>query len=450
MKKKSIARYLMNLLIISEILIAVIVIFVIRLYVLKAIDLEVRSYLTREITNFTSNMKKMQYGAEVDFGNINQENSDTYICVFDKDGNLLWGSYPKGFVPDSKIHYAPCEVELEEGTFCYFDRESKYTRDKDDYIRAMVKKSKLSKKYIRIQLLYYGGTALLLFIFSMIEFLIFRKMVRSLNEMKNTVETITGSNRFNLSGRMTNDGPFLELDILAQANNRMLDRMEEMFSQQEQFTADVAHELKTPISVIKAECQYVSNKDTSLEEMKGTIEVIARQAEKMNEMLVTLLELSRLDQEDFLFEEETVELAEIVQSVCEMEQENLGEEDRIICTELKSVITRGDVYLVTIAVGNLVSNAVKFSGEHGKIYVRTGENEDMVFVTVRDEGIGMTQEVKDNIFKRFYKGDYSRRSKGYGLGMPLTMKIAQKHGGTVEVKSTPGIGSEFCLLLQKK
>ncbi len=100
-----------------------------------------------------------------------------------------------------------------------------------------------------------------------------------------------------------------------------------------------------------------------------------------------------------------------------------------------------------IAVQNLLTNALKYSPAGSVIEVATGTTQEMVFVSVRDYGEGIREEDMEHIFKRFYKADKSRNSEGFGLGLPLTMKIAQKHGGTVTVDSVLGEGSAFMLLL---
>ena len=107
----------------------------------------------------------------------------------------------------------------------------------------------------------------------------------------------------------------------------------------------------------------------------------------------------------------------------------------------------GDIGLIMIAIQNLAGNAVKYGSEGYAVEIETGVQDGMVFVSVKDYGPGIAKEDMPHIFKRFYKTDKSRNSQGFGLGLPLTMKIAQKHGGTVYAESSPGQGSRFTLLL---
>lgn len=249
-----------------------------------------------------------------------------------------------------------------------------------------------------------------------------------------------------MSRRMEYAGRFYELDVLAQANNRMLDRLEETFRQQEQFTSDVAHELRTPIAVMAAQCQYVREKSVRKEEVWEAFEVIERQSSKVNEIISRLLELSRLDYDRRQIQKEDVDLPEIVQSVCEDLQLKSGDSLQFQFFLADAHII-GDINLIAIAVQNLLTNAVKYCPAESMIEVETGIRDHDAFVKVKDYGPGICEEDMGHIFKRFYKADKSRNSEGFGLGLPLTMKIAQKHGGTVLAESREGEGCTFTLLL---
>ena len=249
-----------------------------------------------------------------------------------------------------------------------------------------------------------------------------------------------------MSSRMEYDGRFYELAVLTQANNRMLDRLEETFHQQEQFTSDVAHELRTPVAVMTAQCQYAHGKKVSQEEYREAFEVIERQSLKIGEIISRLLELSRLDYDRRQIEKEDVDLPELVESVCEDLQQKY-EDSLQLRLQLAPVHAVGDISLVMIAIQNLITNAVRYSKAATPIEVETGIRGEMAFVSVKDYGAGISEEDLPHIFKRFYKADKSRNSRGYGLGLPLTMKIAQKHGGTVLAESKQGEGSTFTLVL---
>ena len=148
-------------------------------------------------------------------------------------------------------------------------------------------------------------------------------------------------------------------------------------------------------------------------------------------------------------QDEMLDLTEIVQSICEEQQEK-AQDTVCIRLNLKDAVSTGDISLIAIVIQNLVENAVKFSRPQGEVEVETGEAENEVFVKVTDHGIGILPENMQKIFRRFYKCDKSRNAEGFGLGLALSMKIVEKHEGRLGVESTYGSGSVFTLYLPKR
>ena len=254
----------------------------------------------------------------------------------------------------------------------------------------------------------------------------------------------------NLSQRMEYTGNLSELELLVETENKMLEKMEYIFWQQERFSSDVAHDLRTPIAVIRAQCEYALEKPKKVEEWKETIEVIHRQSRKISDMIWQLLELSRLEHKDYKLEKENISLVEMIESICEDLEEQMTTDKLVsVIRNLESVFVEGDICLVSIAIQNLLQNAYKFSKASDCIEVEAREDGDNICIIVSDHGKGMTETEQRNIFKRFYKADESRNSKGYGLGLALTQKIMEVHGGTIEVESQVDVGSKFTLLFPK-
>lgn len=372
---------------------------------------------------------------------------DIHFLVLDAAGKVVYGEYPKGCPQDIPLSLKKMHQVTADGEEFYI-RDMRKHSDGSFYIclRAVVRKSDAYSRYQTLEYLAYVSILVVFCIAILCGILLARHISSSLKAMCRSAEMI-GQNR-NMSSRMEYHGIFYELTVLTQANNRMLDRLEETFRQQEQFTSDVAHELRTPVAVMTAQCQYAHGKSVSQEEYQEAFEVIERQSLKVGEIISRLLELSRLDYDRRQIQKEDVDLPELVESVCEDLQQKY--EDRLrLHLRLAQSHTVGDISLVMIAIQNLLTNAVRYSGDGSLIEVETGMREDMAFVSVKDHGEGISEEDLPHIFKRFYKADKSRNSRGFGLGLPLTMKIAQKHGGTVLAESTQGEGSTFTLLLPK-
>lgn len=420
-----------------------------------AVEYEIKQNLNREMYK---NLKQVRID---EAGQIEYKEEfvweDEEICflIVDESAAVLDGRYPQDCPQDIAVGIMRFQ-QASGGRETFYMRDMRINKkepahdtrtDKGEtvyYMRGIIRKSAV---YSRYQALEYAACLSILIVSGIAVFggiMFSRRISNSLKEMCRTAEEI-GQN-MNMSKRMEYSGQFYEVAVLAQANNRMLDRLEETFRQQEQFTSDVAHELRTPIAVMAAQCEYAGGKSASREDYQEAFEVIERQSHKVSAVIARLLELSRLDYDRREIQKEDVDLPEIVQAVCEDLQQKSGDTLQI-CQKLEEAHAVGDISLVTIAVQNLLTNAVKYSAAGSSIRAATGTNGDMVFVSVKDSGIGISKEDMAHIFKRFYKADKSRNSEGFGLGLPLTMKIAQKHGGTVTAESRLGEGSTFTLLL---
>ena len=415
----------------------------------EAVEYDIRQNLEREVY---SNLKEISIDEngqiQYDDGFV-QKNGDIHYLILDGKGSVILGEYPKGCPQDLKPMLKRLQQVSEKGEVFYIRdmrKQAEKSKHKNDriYLRAIVCKSDAYSRYQTLEYLAYLSILAVSCAAIAGGIMFSRRISSSLKKMCQMAESV-GQN-MNMSGRMEYQGRFYELTVLAQANNRMLDRLEETFRQQEQFTSDVAHELRTPVAVMTAQCQYARGKTVSREEYQEAFEVIERQSLKAGAIISRLLDLSRLDYDRVEIQKEEIDLPEIVESVCEDLQQKSNDSLKIKLT-LAEARTMGDIGLIMIAIQNLAGNAVKYGSEGYAVEIETGVQDGMVFVSVKDYGPGIAKEDMPHIFKRFYKTDKSRNSQGFGLGLPLTMKIAQKHGGTVYAESSPGQGSRFTLLL---
>lgn len=448
MKNRSVMTYIMTIWFISEIIMFSIMTLFVHLYITQSVELDIRSSLSRQVTSLSDNIISNNGVLSVDESKIEKKYPDMYIVIIDDKGNVIWGSAPDGVRIDTNRSIAPAKVMAGKVSYYYIDRDIKYTMSANGFVRAYVSENDVLRNYIPIRVISFGGATVIFAVLTMAMLYALKRFRHSIKTMETSVAKIGTSQ---LSDKhMEESGHYKEINSLIKANNRMLDRMNEIFSQQEQFSSDVAHELKTPISVIKAQSQYVLNNMELSAEEKKSFEVILKQAQKMQELVITLLMLSRLESGDKEDMQEFIDLMEIVSAVCEAEQYKLPDcKIRFKVTNISTSETSGNINLVTIAITNLISNAVKFSRDDAVIEVETGEIDGFVFVKVKDNGIGMTEDEKKKVFTRLFKYDSSRNSNGYGLGMPIALKIAKKHGGTIKVESELGKGSCFTLYLSK-
>lgn len=440
--------YIMTIWFISEIIMFSIMTLFVHLYITQSVELDIRSSLSRQITSLSDNIVSNNGTLSIEESKIEKKYPDMYIVIINSKGNVIWGSAPDGVRIDTKRSFAPAKVMAGKVSYYYIDRDIKYTMADNRFVRAYVSENDVLSNYIPIRVISFGGAAAVFAALTMAMLYALKRFKHSVKTMETSVAKI-GTLQL-LDKHMEESGHYKEINSLIKANNRMLDRMNEIFAQQEQFSSDVAHELRTPIAVIKAQSQYVLNNMELSAEEKKSFEVILNQAQKMQYLVITLLTLSRLESGDKEDMHEFIDLMEIVSAVCEAEQYKLPDcKIRFKITNTSTSETLGNINLVTIAVTNLISNAVKFSCDDAVIEVETGEKSGFVFVKVKDNGIGMTEDEKKKVFTRLFKSDSSRNSSGYGLGMPIALKIAKKHGGTIKVESKLGKGSCFTLYLSK-
>lgn len=244
-----------------------------------------------------------------------------------------------------------------------------------------------------------------------------------------------------------------EISELANTFDKMLDKLEQTFEREKQFTSDASHELRTPVAVIISECEYMSECAKTSEEFIESAETIKRQADKMSKLISELLMISRMDQNTFLMNFEELDVSELLNFVCD-EQEELNPERKPLVREITNNITAAiDCNSMTRLFINLISNAYKYTGADGNIQVSLTKDDANVRFSVKDNGIGIAKEEQPKIWTRFYQVDSARTSTetgSAGLGLSMVKWIAESHNGKITVESELGQGSEFVVSFPQK
>ncbi len=246
-----------------------------------------------------------------------------------------------------------------------------------------------------------------------------------------------------------------ELGELATTFDDMLDRLERAFERQRQFTADASHELRTPLSIVNTEVERVLQRPHTSAEYIQTMEIIHQENQRMTRLVNSLLTLARVDQGQTLLKCEPLDLSEIVvdaveRLACLAEQSKI----EIYLSNLDELFVRGDRLYLTQLCTNLLENAIKFSAGIGKrVTVSLDRQQDQARIQIIDGGPGIAAEHLPYLFDRFYRVDQSRTYNqltdttispiGSGLGLSIALWIAQEHGGSIGVQSSPGKGSVF-------
>ena len=233
-----------------------------------------------------------------------------------------------------------------------------------------------------------------------------------------------------------------ELHQLADVLDNMINRLDQAFKLEQQFTSDASHELRTPMSVIMAQCEYILENTRTPEEYEAALKVIQRQGRKMSKLIEDMLCIARLEQNKDSYPREMVDFSTLVQDIC-MDMALLKSKNIVLGWEIEpGIFLMGNAMLLTRMVTNLISNGYRYGKQDGRISIRL-KCDNGIQLSVEDNGIGIPDEQKDRIFGRFYRAETARFSEGTGLGLAMVKDIAKYHKGTIEVASVVGKGSKF-------
>jgi heavy metal sensor kinase len=250
-----------------------------------------------------------------------------------------------------------------------------------------------------------------------------------------------------LSQRINTSEAESELGRLASVLNSTFARLDAAFAQQQQFTSDAAHELRTPVSVMLTQTQTTLNRERSAAEYRETLESCQRAAQRMRRLIESLLELARLDAGQQQMKRMRFDLAQIVRD-CVALIAPLAEERHVkILTDLPALECVGDPERLAQVITNLLTNAIAYNKENGEVRISGEIKSGSVILTVQDTGMGISAEDLPHVFDRFYRADKSRTSGNTGLGLAISKAIVEAHGGMLEVSSQIGIGTVFAMRL---
>ena len=269
-----------------------------------------------------------------------------------------------------------------------------------------------------------------------ITFFISGHALKPLYDFSKKIEEVQAQN---LSDSRIEENKFSELNQLSVSYNKMLERLSEAFKLQRQFTANAAHELRTPLAVMQLQIDlYNSSKhpdnDTSAQQ---TISMITEQTERLSKMVRTLLDMSELQT---IARDEEIAIAALVEEVL-ADLEPLAQEKGInLIEKCDNVLLMGSDILIYRLVYNLVENAIKYNFSDGTVTVTATQQNSQLHLTVEDTGNGIPEELKERIFEPFFRLDKSRSRE---LGLAIVREIVRVHNGSILVKNNANSGTTF-------
>ncbi len=401
-----------------------------------------------QVTQVTEKLSKRQLDV---FELVDNKEEFKNVSIYEADGKYIVGqySYDVGYIPFTEG--IPRRESIDGKEYIVYDTKTPsppgmrggfWIRGVESVNSTML----LGRSAIVIMLIL---VPLILILTALGGYYITKRAFRPVNTIAKTANEISSqkdiSRRIEIKPGTTED----ELYHLALTLNQMLDRIETLILQEKQFTSDASHELRTPISVILTQGEYLLDiaKDEKERELAQTI---VEKAKQVSKLVSGLLLLARIDANRQKFNKETVDLGVLVDIAFNSVKELAEKKGIRLCSEVaEGIFVEADESLLLSAVTNLISNGIKYTQEGGQVSVVATRCNHRTKIVVTDDGVGIDKEHLEHIWTRFYRVDDVRNDEycSSGLGLSMVKSIVTLHGGSVTVKSKPGLGSEFTILI---
>lgn len=234
------------------------------------------------------------------------------------------------------------------------------------------------------------------------------------------------------------------LDVMFSDFNTMVEELGSIETLKTDFFSNVSHEIKTPLAVLQNYAEGLKKGGLTKEQEKEYLDAIIGASKRMSGLITNILKLNKLEKQTIRL---NVEEFDVCAQLCEcaLSFEQLWESKQIeleFDIEDKATI-EADSQLLEFVWNNLLSNAIKFTEPGGTVKLKQISNEDEVVITIMDSGIGMDEKTLSHIFDKFYQGDTSHSTEGYGLGLALVLRVLQISDGSISVRSVPRKGTTF-------
>ncbi|WP_293670940.1 ATP-binding protein [uncultured Parabacteroides sp.] len=280
-------------------------------------------------------------------------------------------------------------------------------------------------------------------------YILARASLKPIRDIVREAETITAHH---IDRRLPVKNEKDELGELSTTFNALLERLEASFNSQKMFVSNVSHEMRTPLAALIAELDLALQKERTGEQYRKAMQNALQDAGRMNKLIDGLLNLAKADYQKEQIKMQEIRLDELLLDVREFilrahpdyhiellfEQED-ADDDNLITVQ-------GNLYLLNIAFSNLIENNCKYSADKSS-FIQISFWDKWTIVRLSDDGIGMSETDKQNLFTLFYRGDQENKVAGHGIGMALAQKIIHLHQGNIAVHSEYGKGTTFVIEL---
>lgn len=339
-------------------------------------------------------------------------------------------------------------VEIEESAITIFPKENSAEQSSSDIEVPLNPEDTFSDVVKNTSVEFWAKSILITMIITLISssmmYFIIGYALRPLKKLGKQVEEIQAKN---LQKLVVLDNSSIEIAGFANAFNEMLKRLSDTFFSQKQFSANAAHELRTPLAVIRTKLEvFEKNKTPEIEDYKETIAMVRVQIDRLTHVIDLLLEMTDLQSAK---RNDHIQLAEIIEEViCDLAFIGDKKKVRLIQKSGEAQITGNDT-LIYRAIYNLIENAIKYNRQGGEVCISIEQDDEFARVLVSDTGNGIKESDWERIFEPFFKVDkaVSRDLGGAGLGLAFVKEIAHQHGGDVRVVKSSSQGTKIELML---
>jgi signal transduction histidine kinase len=267
---------------------------------------------------------------------------------------------------------------------------------------------------------------------------------RSILPVKTIIDTSSQITRDNLQMRIPLPTNKDELYALSQNINNLLDRIEYAIEREKQFTSDASHELRTPLAVIKGTMEVLIRKPRNQQEYEDKINFCISEVNRLNKMVDQLLLLARFENQKQNINNESIYLNALLLDQITRFSDKIATKKITINTNFTSEFyINSDSYLISIIISNLISNAIKYTNNHGEISIILSQNSESLLFTIIDNGIGIAKNDLEKVFHSFYRADSLNHTtiKGTGLGLSIVKRLCEQLSVTITIESELNVGT---------
>lgn len=311
------------------------------------------------------------------------------------------------------------KMENKEDLYINIDKDKIGDFDTNFSDQVTITKNNFSKKSWII-------TSLVTIVGGIISYFLSGKFLEPLDKFSNQIEQIQLKN---ITDYEVKENPIKEFQKLTKSFNQMLERLNESYKNEREFTARAAHELRTPLTIINSQIDLFEEENMDEDEIKNLVTMIKNESDRLSKLVTSLLDLSELRS---VTRNEKIELSSLIEEAIQdlsfiSDKKNINIEN--LCQE---IYIEGSDLLIYRVFYNLIENAIKYNNNNGFVKIYSKKNKDFAEIYVEDSGIGIAKSEKENIFKAFYRIKANEET-GSGLGLSLVKETIKLHRGKIKV-----------------